>query len=301
MMVGLAVGDALGAPVEFMEPGSFEPVSGYRSGGPHGLLPGYWTDDTSMALCSAVSLHERGEFNPADQIDRFLRWFRKGYLSSTGRCFDIGRRTLEALVRYERTGEVYAGEESYDSAGNGALMRLAPVIIYALQHAQDPQALAREHGRLTHADPRCIESNAVFARLLSAVVEGDDKARLLERLAAWSADVNDFEVAQVAGGSYREKAPPAIRASGYVVASLEAALWAFCRSDNFVDGALMAVNLGHDSDTIGAIFGQLAGAFYGIEAIPTDWRDGLYQYDAIVELTDAIIDGVTIDLPPGWK
>ncbi|WP_036233634.1 ADP-ribosylglycohydrolase family protein [Marinobacterium litorale] len=301
MMVGLAVGDALGAPVEFMEPGSFEPVSGYRSGGPHGLLPGYWTDDTSMALCSAVSLHECGEFNPADQIDRFLRWFRKGYLSSTGRCFDIGRRTLEALVRYERTGEVYAGEESYDSAGNGALMRLAPVIIYALQHAQDPQTLAREHGRLTHADPRCIESNAVFARLLSVVLEGVDKSRLLERLASWSSEISDVEVAQVVAGSYRDKVPPAIRASGYVVASLEAALWAFYRSDNFAEGALMAVNLGHDSDTIGAIFGQLAGAFYGIEAIPTEWRDGLYQYDAIVELTDAIIDGVTIDLPPGWK
>ena len=107
MLLGLAIGDALGAPVEFMPPGSFEPVTDLRAGGPHRLPAGYWTDDTSMALCSAVSLVLMGTFDPDDQMQRFVRWMRKGYLSSVGRCFDIGNRTASALRRYERTGDSY--------------------------------------------------------------------------------------------------------------------------------------------------------------------------------------------------
>lgn len=300
MMIGLAVGDALGAPVEFQPPGSFDPVDAYRAGGPHGLLPGYWTDDTSMALCSAVSLCARGGFDPEDQLQRFLRWFREGYLSSTGRCFDIGNRTLEALLRYERSGELYAGEESWDSAGNGALMRLAPIVMHAHRQPDEAVRLAAEHALLTHGDPRCVESNRIFARLLTAALDSSDRHRLLAQLEGWQSTVEDVELQMVVAGSYRHRSPPQIRGSGYVIASLEAALWAFAQSDDFASGMLLAVNLGDDADTTGAIYGQLAGAFYGESAIPQEWRHELHLYDHISTLALGLIQGCKPDLPAHW-
>ncbi len=288
MLVGLAVGDALGASVEFLAPGSFEPVTGYRGGGPHGLEPGYWTDDTSMALCSAYSLIERKGFDPHDQMARFVRWFREGYCSSTGRCFDIGNRTRSALLRYERTADPFAGEESMDQAGNGALMRLAPLVIHACQRAELLR-LAAEHARLTHADPRCLDANRAFALMLKAALTAlhpedvwQDKS-LMDLLPEL-----DAEVIGVCLGSFLEREPPAIRATGYVIDSLEAALWAFSHSDSFEQGMLKAVNLGEDADTVGAIYGQLAGAYYGLDAIPVDWRHQLHGYQALVALAEQL-------------
>ncbi len=288
MLVGLAVGDALGASVEFLTPGSFEPVTGFRSGGPHNLPAGYWTDDTSMALCSAYSLIERKGFDPHDQMSRFLRWFREGYCSSTGVCFDIGNRTRSALLRYERTADPFAGEESMDQAGNGTLMRLAPVVIHASQHAELLQ-LAAAHARLTHADPRCLDANRAFALMLKAALtalhpeevwQDQSLMDLLPEL--------DAEVIGVCLGSFLEREPPAVRATGYVIDSLEAALWAFSHSDSFEQGMLMAVNLGEDADTVGAVYGQLAGAYYGLEGIPRGWRRDLYGYQTLVALAEQL-------------
>lgn len=288
MLVGLAVGDALGASVEFMMPGSFEPVTGFRSGGPHNLPAGYWTDDTSMALCSAHSLIERKGFDPHDQMERFVRWFRQGYCSSTGDCFDIGNRTRSALLRYERTADPFAGDESLDQAGNGTLMRLAPVVIHA--HARPELThLAAEHARLTHADPRCVDANRAFALMLKAALTATSREEvwkhpeLIELLPEL-----DAEVISVCMGSFLEREPPMIRATGYVIDSLEAALWAFSQSESFEQGALLAVNLGDDADTVGAIYGQLAGAYYGLEAIPREWRMELHAYQTLVALAEQL-------------
>ncbi|MGH7464336.1 MAG: ADP-ribosylglycohydrolase family protein, partial [Longimicrobiales bacterium] len=120
-LLGLAVGDALGATVEFMSPGTFEPVTDMIGGGPHGLQPGEWTDDTSMALCLAWSLVDIGGFEPADQMRRYVRWYREGYMSSTGSCFDIGNTTRAALHRIERDGEPFAGSTDPRAAGNGSI------------------------------------------------------------------------------------------------------------------------------------------------------------------------------------
>ncbi|WP_432698236.1 ADP-ribosylglycohydrolase family protein [Marinobacterium sp. YM272] len=300
MLVGLAVGDALGAPVEFMMPGAFEPVSDYRTGGPHNLPAGYWTDDTSMALCSGVSLCLQNGFDPRDQMERFTRWFRQGYLSSTGRCFDIGNRTRAALTRFERTGEAFAGEESFDSAGNGALMRLAPVALYYHQELESALEIAREHSRLTHADIRCLEANELLVWMLWHLSRGMDKEALFDAVQARADRFTDAEMMLLARGSFLQLQPPLIRGSGYVVKSLEAALWAFAQSSSFAEGALMAVNLGDDADTTGAIYGQIAGAFYGYEAIPQHWRSGLYQHDRIVALSDALIQRSAVNLPEEW-
>ncbi|MBP0048001.1 ADP-ribosylglycohydrolase family protein [Marinobacterium sp. AK62] len=290
MLVGLATGDALGASVEFMAPGSFEPVTGFRSGGPHQLPAGYWTDDTSMALCSAYSLIECKGFDPHDQMERFVRWFREGYCSSTGRCFDIGNRTRSALLRYERTAEPFAGEESMDQAGNGTLMRLVPVVIHAFDRPELLH-LVSEHGRLTHADPRCLDANKAFALMLKAAVTAQSPADVWQSPALTELLPElDAEVIGVCLGSFLEREPPAVRATGYVIDSLEAALWAFSQSDSFEQGMLKAVNLGEDADTVGAIYGQLAGAFYGLEAIPVEWRQGLHQYECLVSLAERLME-----------
>ncbi len=150
-LLGLATGDALGATVEFRLPGSFAPVTGMRGGGPFDLKPGQWTDDTSMALCLAESLIEKRGFDPADQLSRYLRWYRQGYLSSTGACFDVGTTTSTALHLFEKTGAPFCGAESSRTAGNGALMRLAPI---PLAFAANPRLAierAADSSRTTHA------------------------------------------------------------------------------------------------------------------------------------------------------
>ena len=139
-LLGLAVGDALGTTLEFESPGSFDPIDDMVGGGPFGLVPGQWTDDTSMALCLAASLIESPRFDAGDQMDRYLRWMREGYMSSTGTCFDIGNTTRAALRRFERSGDPYSGPTDPMSAGNNSLMRLAPVPMYFAAMRPRPSA-----------------------------------------------------------------------------------------------------------------------------------------------------------------
>lgn len=279
-LIGLAVGDAVGTAVEFSPPGSFEPVSDMIGGGPFDLEPGQWTDDTSMALCLASSLIECGGFDATDQMDRYVRWRDEGYLSSNGRCFDIGGTVDAALCRYLRTGDPYAGSTDPDTAGNGSLMRLAPVPI---RYRHDPaQAIrfAADSSRTSHGAPQAIDACRYFAGLLVGALAGFAKDELLRPGFApagglWSADPLCEPVAAVAAGSFRQKSPPEIRGSGYVVHCLEAALWAFDQTDSFEEGCLLAVNLGDDADTTAAVYGQLAGAYYGRSGVPSGWVEKL--------------------------
>ncbi|HEY8599167.1 MAG TPA: ADP-ribosylglycohydrolase family protein, partial [Thermomicrobiales bacterium] len=253
-LLGLAAGDAVGTTVEFTTPGMFAPVTEMVGGGPFRLKAGQWTDDTSMALCLAESLIERRGFDPLDQLARYTRWYREGHLSSTGDYFDIGGATATALNRFARTGEPYCGSTAPRSAGNGSIMRLAPV---PLAFAADPRAairLAGESSRTTHAAPTTIDGCRYLGALLVGAINGVPKAELLAPGYSpvpgyWAEEPLCPEIGAVAAGSFREKEPPAIRGSGYVVASLEAALWAFARSDSFAAGCLLAVNLGEDADT----------------------------------------------------
>lgn len=293
-LLGLATGDALGAAVEFMRPGSFEPLTGLRGGGALGLQPGEWTDDTSMALCLAESLVTCGKFDAHDQMERYLRWYRHGHLSSTGTCVDIGVTVREALERYERSGEPYAGLTDPKLAGNGSLMRLAPVVIW---HAADPaEAMLRAaaSSRTTHATPAAVDACRYFAGLLLGAMAGAPKDVLLGP--QWAPVPGAFEdepldpaIAEVARGSFRRKSPPDIKGTGYVVESLEAALWAFETTDGFEEGALAAANLGNDADTTAAIFGQLAGAHYGVGAIPPQWRMQLARRALIEDLAERLV------------
>ncbi|CAN5212198.1 ADP-ribosylglycohydrolase family protein [soil metagenome] len=274
-LLGLATGDALGAPLEGLPPRSFSPVEDITGGGSHGLPPGYWTDDTSMALCLAESLTERG-FDPADQLERYLRWFREGHLSSIGECFGIGNTTRGAILRFEETREPYCGPTGPETAGNGSIMRLAPVPLFFACRPKEAIERSAESSHTTHGATTAVDACRYFGALLAGAVNGASKEELLsERYCPnpgyWKEMPLAPEVDEVAAGSFKRKEPPEIEGSGYVVRSLEAALWAFYESDSFEEGCLLAVNLGDDADTTAAVYGQLAGAFYGKEGIPEHW------------------------------
>jgi ADP-ribosyl-[dinitrogen reductase] hydrolase len=277
-LLGLATGDALGAPLEGLPPGSFAPIEDMTGGGFHHLKPGQWTDDTSLALCLAESLIENRGFDPIDQLERYVWWFREGHLSSTGECFGIGNTTMEALLRFEETGEPYGGSTDPDRAGNGSIMRLAPVPLFFAQRPQEAIERAAESSRTTHEAKEAVDGCRYLAALLIGAVSGVGKEELLsERYCPVAAGYwEDYPLApridRVASGSFKRKEPPEIQGTGYVVASLEAALWAFHQSNSFEEGGLLAINLGDDADTTAAVYGQLAGAFYGEGAIPESWR-----------------------------
>ena len=276
--LGLAIGDALGAPVEFRPRGTFEPVTGMSRGGAHGLPAGYWTDDTSMALCLAESLIESGAFDAQDQMRRYLRWLEEGYWSSTGGCFDIGYTTRAALGRFRVTGNPMSGSTDSDHAGNGSLMRLAPVPIYFRHDVELAVRMAGESSRTTHGAEECVDACRLFAWLLLRAFEAEDKSfRQVDPGTMPDRAPLSRRVEALARGTYADKTEDEIRGSGYVVDCLEASLWCFARSDSFAEAVLMAVNLGDDTDTTGAVCGQIAGAFYGVGGIPGEWREQLHR------------------------
>ncbi len=283
-LLGLAVSDALGTTLEFSPPGTFTPIDNMIGGGPFHLKPGRWTDDTSMALCLATSLIEQRGFDPIDQLERYVRWWREGYLSSTGSCFDIGSTVRSALARFLQTHEPYPGSTDPRTAGNGSIMRLAPVVLYFARQPEQAIHFAAESSRTTHGAPEAIDACRYFATLILDALNGKSKDEILREQHASFVP----KIAAIAAGSFKHKQPPEIRGTGYVVDSLEAALWAFYHARDFREGALLAVNLGNDADTTGAVYGQLAGAFYGEENIPAAWRDTIAQRELIAELAEKL-------------
>jgi len=294
-LLGLAVGDAVGTTVEFKPPGSFDPVTDMTGGGPFRLQAGQWTDDTSMALCLADSLLEMRGFDARDQIERYVRWWRTGYRSSTGYLFDIGIATSDALARFEDSGNPWSGSTDPYSAGNGSIMRLAPVV---LAYANSPSLVGKmslDSSRTTHAAEEATDACRYFGGLIFLALSGQSKDAILSGTAALSviglsSDDLAPNVSEVASGSFKRKEPPEIEGSGYVVRSLEAALWAFHTTNNFEDGCLAAVNLGDDADTTAAVYGQIAGAHYGATGIPEGWLGKLYARDEIVVLADGLYE-----------
>ena len=284
-LLGLACGDAVGTTVEFKPRGTFPPVTDMIGGGPFRLQAGEWTDDTSMALCLATSLIECNGFDPRDQMDRYCRWRDEGYLSSNGRCFDVGTTIAEALRRYQATGDPLSGSTDPYTAGNGSLMRLAPVPMAYVNNLDQVAHLSGESSRTTHGAQEAVDACRLFGVMLALTLRGEPRAAILD-------GGSDLELAPavraIAEGSYTRKTRQEIKGSGYVVHSLEAALWCFYHTTSYREAILEAANLGDDADTTAAICGQIAGAYYGVESIPAGWLERLTMSKDITRIANQL-------------
>lgn len=283
---GLAIGDALGAAVEFKKPGKFEPVTGYRDGGPWNLNPGEWTDDTAMALALADSL-SRG-FSAQDQLECYKNWYYTGKYSVNNKCFDCGNQTRESITEFARSGKLCAND-SIKNSGNGSIMRLAPIPI---KFYSDPllETYARESSVTTHGSPLCTSACAYLATVIAGLIRGESKDTVLDNrwLTLDTILKLESQITAIANGSFKSGK---VKGTGFVVESLEAAVWAFWQSNTFEEAVLSAVNLGDDADTTGAIAGQMAGALYGYSSIPQSLIDGLARKDLIDTYLNPILAG----------
>jgi ADP-ribosyl-[dinitrogen reductase] hydrolase len=278
-LLGLAVGDAVGAAIEFEPKPRFARLDDMQAGGPHRLQRGQWTDDTAMALALADSLIAEAEMDPGDLMRRFLDWYDTGAYSCTGTCFDIGTQTRAALEQYRRSGTPLAGVTAPNASGNGALMRLAPVAIRHWRDHVQMAPVAALQTRTTHGSPATLAASDVFATMLADAIGGASLNDILSGPAAEGIE-----------GGWRGVHRDAIHGSGYVVRSLQAAIWAVSRSTDFRSAVLLAANLGDDADTTAAIAGQLAGAVYGVSGIPAAWLAALAWQERLTDAARQLFD-----------
>lgn len=286
-LIGLAVGDALGTTLEFTQRDDKAPqLIDMVGGGPFELEVGQWTDDTAMALALADSLISHPDGNPMDLMRRFVLWRRKGEYSCTGTCFDIGETTRSALRRFKLSGDPLAGSKDPFTAGNGSLMRLSPVAIRHWNAPEKRRQIARMQSQTTHGAEEAVAACELFADLLAEAIGGVARhAVLAPRDGEWP-----LKVRAISRGGWRGKPREGVRSGGYVLESLEAALWCVGSTSSFRDAVLKAANLREDADTTAAITGQLAGALYGASAIPATWRRRLAWNDIIEDKAKSLFD-----------
>jgi ADP-ribosyl-[dinitrogen reductase] hydrolase len=284
----MAVGDALGAPTEGCRRGAFPPVMDMTGAGACGLPRGTWTDDTSMALCLGESLVEQGGFDAVDQMRKYLRWLDEGYMSCATAGFGLGFTTRGALEAFRETGDPFSGPTDPRTAGNGCIMRYAPLALYYFPDREAILKHSPDSSRTTHGTQECLDACVLMGDVLYRILSGAPKHECL--FGAVHELIVSPRIRGVGYGAYADRPPEEIRGSGHVVESLEASLWCFHKTDSFRDAVLLAVNLGHDTDTTGAICGQIAGAFYGESGIPKEWLDRLEKPELIASLADRLVE-----------
>jgi len=267
-LIGLAVGDALGTTVEFMPRDSYPLVTDMVGGGPFGLNPGEWTDDTSMALALADSILEKGTVDKIDLIQKFSLWYTKGEYSHNGKCFDIGITTSWALRNYFLPVSYRDAVNDFRQSGNGSIMRLAPVPIRWHNDYDTTLTMAWEQSVVTHGSDAVRESVCSLAQILFRLINGKSV---------------DFS-------PYKDISRQLVRSTGYCEDTFNAAMWSVANSDSFNSAVLLAANLGDDADTVAAVTGQIAGALYGFDAIRKDWVDKLAWSLKIQELAVKLYD-----------
>lgn len=268
---GLVVGDALGVPLEFSKRDKLPLVTEMIGGGPFALQPGEWTDDTSMMLCIAQSLIDNDGFDPRDIMDKFTLWYTEGMFSHNGKCFDIGDTCKAALKRYAEIQNPYAGDFNHYSSGNGSIMRLAPIPIYYYPDKDKILKFSYNQSLTTHASNTCLIRNEWLGEVLYDLFRGEKDKVLKEYGDLTVLERND------------------ISSSGYVVDTFNAAMWAVLTTKSFEDALVLAVNLADDSDTVGAVTGQIAGAMYGFSSIPEKWLQKIVWYDIISETFEDLV------------
>jgi ADP-ribosyl-[dinitrogen reductase] hydrolase len=310
-LLGLAVGDALGVPVEFIgrEVRRRDPVTGLRTYGSHHQPAGTWSDDSSLTFCLAETLARPGGLaGPPDLADfgrRAINWLDNGYWTATGELFDVGNATRNAIQRLQQgVSPSQAGPRSEFDNGNGALMRILPLVFHQTWQADNLDlnaawVLTESVAEVTHGHPRSTLGCFLYLLLARGLVTGLAPAvayqQMQESANYWLHKQAKGPVfyewpkyGDVLDGSILEVAEPEIKSSGYVVHTLEAALWCLLRHDTYAATVLAAVNLGEDTDTTGAVAGGLAGLAYGEAGIPPEWLAGLARRADIEDLAQRL-------------
>lgn len=287
-LLGLATGDALGTTLEFKARDTYPPLKNMIGGGVFKLNAGQWTDDTSQALALAESLLHNPNLDSMDLMHRFCDWRNNGAYSCTETCFDIGNATRAALDRFEATGNPIAGSTDPYDAGNGSLMRLAPVSICHWNDLNKCTDVAKRQSELTHGATEAIHACILFSEYLHLAINGVTKEELIGSKVIYAVPSQYF--VSIVNAEWRNKSRDHIKSGGYVLHSLEAALWCIWNTNTFSDAVLMASNLGYDADTTAAITGQLAGAIYGASSIPEKWLEKLYWADRIQQLAIQLME-----------
>ena len=292
ILLGLAVGDALGVPFEFMKRGTFE-AKPLQGGGGHGQPAGTWSDDTALALALAAALLPGG-FDAQQAGQNFQDWLYKGKFTARGNVFDVGGATRAAIgrMRHGVVPEQAGGKGEYDN-GNGSLMRIAPVVP-ALLGVKDPEArfkAVRRASSLTHAHPLACACCFVFEEFLRLLSLGWDRDTGYRRLCDDFANGFPFiggevlaKLGRVLDGGLRYVPEPAIQSGGFVVHTLEAALWCLLNSESYAETVLKAASLGRDADTTACVAGAAAALCWGRDSIPEDWIEGLAGRDELLRI-----------------
>ncbi len=294
-LYGLYIGDALGAPLEFQNMDGIDGITDYVDGGVHSVKRGQFTDDTSMTLALMDSLVTAGGFDHRDQMERYVKWQRDGEYSSKGFCFDIGITTTRALLKFRQIGDPIAGGTEYQNSGNGSLMRLAPIpLLYHKDGLEEMIKMSCESSVTTHGSKIVLDSLAYFVIAYNKILNGEkDKSKIIK---AKDSDMIRFGindpcvVEDIHEVDFDELKRYDLKPTGFVVDSIVCAMWCLRHTNTFEEAVLKAVNLGGDSDTIGAITGQLAGAYYGFDAIPDHLVKGLSNQDMLKQYTEPFLD-----------
>lgn len=288
MLVGLAVGDALGAIYEFHSADSLTKIKTLKMRGINGTT-GIWTDDTAMALCLADSLIENNGYDSFDVMNKYLDWHLTGYRSYFSCGEGIGVQTAKSILDYKDGRTIItAKEDRTTNAGNGALMRLAPAVIaaYGRSKPKDVLRLASVSARETHYSLEVEATAEIFSYMLYKAVAQTSKNDIVDISGApFSDTVNSSVLKRINKRYSREEL---VNLGGYTIDALNIAIWGFINYDDFESGLNAVIRLGGDTDTNGAIYGQLAGACYGYKSIPAKWRNNLYQKQDIVSVADSL-------------
>ncbi|CAG8906457.1 unnamed protein product [Penicillium egyptiacum] len=324
---GVCVADALGGPVQFKDPGTFEPITCLRFVEPYKQPAGSYSDDGSMTLALACSFNKSNmEYNHTLSIQYFVEWVTDGHFSTINRSWDVGRSTRVSLKQWRKYG-MEKGDfevaqkmvnnrlEYEECSGNGSLMRIVPIGLVYWRDSELARQIARRHSQITHPSLACVEACEVYTELVCKVMNGwcfdsvfvqdlptdillgESKKQLFHAVSvfpfthpALKERMSQYRYRTLT--DWKSKEPSDMKSSGWVVDTLECALWAFFKYDTWKDGALAVVNLGGDSDTAGAVYGGLAGSFYGFDAIPGEWVDGMQNKGFIESIAGALSDGI---------
>ncbi len=295
-IIGLAVADAVGVPAEFIprEKLAKRPIVDMVGFGSHDVPKGTWSDDTSMTLCTLNSIAQKGEIDLVDNILEFSKWVEEGYMTPHGRVFDIGRTCLRAIGNYWRGKDVYSCGETREYAnGNGSLMRILPVCLFnEIKHLSIEDSIKNIHAvsALTHAHERSLIACGIYDFIVRELINKPHKSSVklaLDKARNYYCDYEQFfHYNRIFEDNFANLDIGEIKSSGYVVDTLEAAIWCLLNTGNYKDCVLKAVNLGRDTDTVAAVAGGLAGILYGYDNIPTEWINALVKNEEILKMCD---------------